>query len=102
MNRYPTEQELEKIEKWPHNDFRGLMDFIHDIWEFAEWGWSEKKLKDAIEYDISTGGWSGNEDIIRALEKNPLFWTMCWEQSRRGGYYIFHVKSAHLVGKEET
>jgi len=92
MNRYPTEQELEKIEKWPHNDFRGLMDFIYDIWEFADWGWSEKKLKDAIKYDISTVGWSGNEDIIRALEKNPLFWTMCWVQSRRGGHYIFHVR----------
>jgi len=92
MNRYPTEQELEKIEKWPHNNFIGLMNFICGIWEFGEWGWSEKKLKDAIKYDISTGGWSGNEDIIRALEQNHLFWAMCWVQSRKGGHYIFHVR----------
>lgn len=92
MDRYPTEEELNKIEQWPHNDFLNLMDFIHNIWEYAEWGWREEKLKDAVEYDISTAGWSGNEDIIRALEKNPLFWMMCWQQSRRGGHYIFHVR----------
>lgn len=89
MNIYPTEEELNKIEQWSHNDFRGLMDFIYDIWKYADCGyWVQKGKK----YHISTGGWSGNEDIIRALEKHPLFWIICWEQSRRGGHYIFHVR----------
>lgn len=91
MNRYPTKEELKKIKKWPE-DHAGLMDFIHSIWEYAEWGWREKKFADAIEYNISTAGWSGNEDIISALGKNFIFWNLCWVQSRRGGHYIFHVK----------
>jgi hypothetical protein len=59
-NRYPTEEELKKIEEWPAKDYLGLMDFIHDIWEYADCGyWREKKLVDATRYNISTAGWSG-------------------------------------------
>ena len=88
MNKYPTEEELKKIEEWPHDDFKGLMDFIYDLWEYADSGyWVQKRKK----YYISTAGWSGNEDIISALEKNWTFWMMCWQQSKRGGHYIFHV-----------
>ena len=88
MNRYPTEDELKKIVEWPHSDFKGLMDFIHSIWEYAECGYWVQKHK---RYYVSTAGLSGNEDIISALEKNLIFWIMCWQQSKRGGHYIFHV-----------
>ena len=89
MSRYQTEDELNKIIKWPHIDFKGLMDFVKSIWEYADCGYWTKKGRT---YYISTGGWSGNEDIIYALQKNKLFWVMCWQQSRRGGHYILHVK----------
>ncbi len=82
---YPTEEELAKIKEWDCKDFTGLMDFVHGIWEFADWGWR----KEGKEYHISTGGWSGNEDIIGALKHNMMFWVMYWKQSRRGGHYIF-------------
>ena len=89
MNRYPTKEQLKKIEEWPPKDYPELMDFIHDIWEYADCGYWIKKGK---KYYISTAGWSGNEDIVSALEKNWTFWIMCWQQSRRGGHYIFHVR----------
>jgi len=92
MNRYPSEGELKKIEEWPVKDYPGLMNFIHSIWEYAEWGWSKEKLADAIEYNISTAGWSGNEEIIEAMQKNWAFWAMCWQQSKRGGHYVFHAR----------
>jgi hypothetical protein len=92
MDKYPIEEELKKIEEWPMKDYRELLDFIHSIWEYAEWTWSEEKLKDAVEYNISTAGWSGNEDLIRAMQNNEMFWKMCWQQSKRGGHYIFHVR----------
>jgi hypothetical protein len=89
MNRDPTKEELKKIEKWSAKDCSGLMDFIHGIWEYADCGYWVQK--DKI-YNISTGGWSGNEDIMGALERNWMFWILCWQESRRGGHYIFHVK----------
>lgn len=89
MNRYPTREELKKIIKWKPENFKGLMDFIYGIWEYANDGyWTQKGKR----YYISTAGWSGNEHIISALEKNWTFWVMCWQQSKRGGHYIFHVK----------
>ena len=93
---YPTEEFLDTIEKWDvskgkNND---LMTFIKPYWRYSYDGfWSENKHEgDGTEYAISTGGWSGNEDIIRALQMNRLFWSLYWVQSRRGGHYIFEVK----------
>ena len=42
-------------------------------------------------FRISTGGWSGNESIIRAMERNGMMWHLNWVQSRRGGHYIFEI-----------
>ena len=39
---------------------------------------------------ISTGGWSGNEDLIGAMQNNAMLWIMTWVSSRRGGHYTFH------------
>ena len=63
------------------------------------WGWSEQDEenpwnKDEMvhRYYISTAGWSGNESIIKAMEKNDMLWSIHWYQSNRGGHYIFEVK----------
>lgn len=82
---YPTENELEIIRKWDAMDFIGLMEFIHSIWAFEAWGWKQDNEK----YYVSTGGWSGNESIIEAMQDNYVWWAMYWEQSNRGGHYIF-------------
>ena len=90
MNKgdYPTEEELQRIKEWDYNDFTGLMDFIYNIWNYADCGyWAQTENM----YEISTGGWSGNEDIIQAMKENTMFWMMCWGMSRRGGHYLFEV-----------
>ena len=87
---YPTDYALDKIAKWCYTDHIGLMQFIKPLWHFADYGyWTQTDTK----YEISTAGWSGNEDIIRAMNKNMTFWSFCWVQSRRGGHYIFEVKN---------
>lgn len=43
----------------------------------------------------STGGWSGNESIIGAMQKNRMVWNFLWEQSRRGGHYVFDKRALH-------
>lgn len=89
MLRYPTKDELKKIAEWPHDDYKRLMEFVKERWEFSDVGYFEQ---DGDRYFLSTGGWSGNEEIIHALYENLLFWALCWQSSRRGGHYEFIVK----------
>jgi hypothetical protein len=88
---YPTDECLDKIKNWDiikDRNFLGMMEFIKSVWQYADWGWAEKGDK----YFISTGGWSGNEDIIYAMKGNHIFWAIHWEQSRVGGHYIFRSR----------
>lgn len=84
---YPEEHELEKIWEWPYTDPRGLMEYVEELWTYPDY-WKQ----DGDKYTISTGGWSGNEDLIEAMEENIMFWLACWESSRRGGHFEFTVK----------
>ncbi len=93
---YPHEQSLRLIKEWPHDRFDELMEFVESLWRYADWGFSRKA---GDEYHLSTGGWSGNEEIISALAGNGVFWSMCWESSRRGGHHIFKVRKQ---GNEKT
>jgi hypothetical protein len=98
LDGYPTEDALDEIKNWHYDKgWNSLMEFVKSIWWAADWGWREEDTKDlygitTIRYNISTGGWSGNESLIYALEENTVFWMMNWFQSRRGGHYIFKVK----------
>lgn len=83
---YPTEDTLTRIREWPHTDFRGLLEFVR-----GEWTYPERFEGDGARYEVSTGGWSGNEDLIGAMQRNVLFWAMCWEASRRGGWFAFEI-----------
>jgi len=96
---YPTDlaltliEEANPLEKNPHD----LMAFVKSLWQYADWGWSEKKKKTyagkkAILYSISTGGWSGNESLIYALKNNKnFFWSLYWKESKVGGHYKFLI-----------
>ena len=97
---YPTEKALSRIESWDYNDPKGWFEFIEELWHLKDFCWEEKDVPHQWKentivhhYYISTGGWSGNEDIIRAMKFNEVLWIMNWVQSRRGGHYIFEVKN---------
>lgn len=92
-NGYPTEATLKKIANFdPRKD---------DVYKFVEYlcenwvnGYPPKWDKEKGTLQLSTGGWSGCESVIGALEhggkdKIPWFWTMYWCQSRAGGHYWF-------------
>ena len=83
---YPTEEALKRIAEWPHTDWSGLLEFTQPLWNYPDRWWT---VGDVLH--LSTGGWSGNEDIIRAMQKNRIFWSMCWLSSRRGGWYEFDL-----------
>lgn len=97
---YPTEAAQEIIRLWHWSDPRGWFVFINDLWEFRLSAWSEgtqPSERDKNEwvylYKISTGGWSGNESLIRAMQSNDMLWHTSWVQSRRGGHYIFEIEA---------
>lgn len=83
---YPTEDELKRVREWP-GSFVTLLEFVRSLWWNPEWGWEQRGTK----YYISTGGWSGNEDLIDALRDHKWFWMFCWVSSRRGGHYRFKI-----------
>jgi hypothetical protein len=96
---YPTEYALDLIRLWHFSDPRGWFDFIQGIWYMRDWGWKEAEAIDEIFKEknitaiyVSTAGWSGNESIIKSMQKSEMLWYMTWVQSRRGGHYIFEIK----------
>ncbi|WP_430229614.1 hypothetical protein [Paraburkholderia tropica] len=96
---YPTDVALKRIEEWPHADISGMLDFILSIWWCPHLLWDIEGVK----LHASTGGWSGNESLIRAMQNNRPFWATCWEQSRRGGHFIFDLtRVKKLAEKEEA
>ena len=101
---YPTEAALDIIREWTFEmSHRELFDFIKSIWWMPDWGWKESEVIDELTgeknycYHISTGGWSGNESIIQAMQENGYaFWYLTWVQSRRGGHYIFELRRDYV------
>lgn len=93
---YPTEEFLERIRTWEvkrRADCKALLEFIRaGGWYYPEFfspaDWSRKGV-----WMVSTGGWSGNESVIDAMEDNHMFWLLSWASSRRGGHYMFDVRS---------
>ena len=116
---YPTKKELYFIRRFDSlkRPAKELIDFIESIWWAKEWGFHFRKTRD--EYasvmtigekpkhryhyvlELHTGGWSGNEDVIRALEQNKWFYNFFWQSSRVGGHYEFRIPEHDYERKEK-
>ena len=89
---YPDEASLQAIKDWDilEQGIPGLLELIRD-----NTNWADRQIeltgKRVIRFVYHTGGWSGNEDVIGALQQNLLFWPFFWEKSTRGGHYYFKI-----------
>jgi hypothetical protein len=98
MSEYPTNEQLKQIEEWDYKNFESLAKYVQSIWHWGEdysplEDWKEDKLgRQYRMFRLITGGWSGNEDIIQALNKNTMFDMLCWQASFRGGLHIYHIR----------
>ena len=92
-NHYPDEKCLKAIEKWDilKDGVQGLLDLVEENTNWPDWSISITG-KRVLHFEYHTGGWSGNEDVIDALEHNPLFFVLYWKKSVRGGSYYFRIK----------
>jgi hypothetical protein len=95
---YPDTDELGRIESWPADDPLGWFAYIKSVgnyWPDPSWGWTEENGFDLERpvrvIHVSTGGWSGNEDILEAMHANLMLWATTWTEHRRGGHYTFEV-----------
>ena len=89
---YPTKEALDKISNWEIRSFvecEQLLDFVRSLWTYSHLFRCDDVEPIGKLYRISTGGWSGNESLIDAMQQNRAFWGLYWSQSRRGGHYIF-------------
>jgi hypothetical protein len=93
---YPHDIELERIRSWPLSvtaDFEAVMDYVGRRWSYPD-RWSKERYKtstDRVElrYEFSTGGWSGNESLVAAMEENQMLQTMGAYSWQRGGHYEY-------------
>ena len=81
-----TEKEIEILNS---NDWDECIEIIIKYWNCL-YGtceiWVEPDRRKNLE--LTTGGWSENEDIINEIS-NTMFWFLWWHESKRGGYYKF-------------
>ena len=107
---YPTKATLNKIRNWKVKDINGLLDFIAKAWKYQDWGVcftlnkEEAKILFAEKGErylrLATGGWSGNESLIKAFKENKNYlWMFTWQLSARGGLFIFKYYIAPKKGK---
>ena len=95
-NNYPDEESLKQIKEWDilENGVLGLLDIVKENTK-----WADRQIthrgKRVVYYTYHTGGWSGNEDVIKALMRNFFFRSLYWEKTERGGHYYFRINS-HL------
>lgn len=85
---YPTDDELKTLTEWSADDFYGPLEYMRDRWR-----WEDYIDNTDDTYHVHTGGWSGHEEMIRALEKNFMWWSMYWYSTTRGGHYVFHKQA---------
>lgn len=91
---YPDDEELKLISEWSWQDALGMLEFVRGLWQWPQF-WTQER----DELYLSTGGWSGNESLIAAMQRNIGFWKTCWESSRRGGHYTFDLSRAKRMGE---
>ena len=85
---YPTAAALRKLRKWDSTDQRGAFEYARSLWK-----WPEYVRQRGQRYTFITGGWSGNEEVIAALEANLIIHSICWQASFRGGKHVYELPS---------
>lgn len=70
---------------------RDLVYLLIELWRWDNY--IDFTIDDNKEWslNISTGGWSGHEEIVSALGMT-FFWFLYWQSSQRGGHFTFKGK----------
>ena len=88
---YPSDEILAKIRKWPYRHTDELIELLRSTWWMPDYGVGVESKRGKVILHLSTLGWSGNEDIIYALQDNVIFWHRYWKKTEKGGHYTFEI-----------
>ena len=101
IDGYPTEETLNTIKNCDLTkfDIKTFLDYVGSNWKYAEDGGFVLKGKKVMTLVLHTCGWSGNEEVINALQQNKLFFALYWQKTERGGHYYFKIKPINFKGK---
>lgn len=93
---YPTEAAEQRIREWDIQDINGCLDFVKSLWKWPAEDMHRLRpeevavvgVKEGERYlRLATGGWSGNESLIRAMREG---WArIAWRMSASGGLHIY-------------
>ena len=84
---YPTEASLEELRKC--TDPKESLDAVRGYFDYVVYGdWRVKGTKKS-HLHLITGGWSGCESVINAI--NPVVHGLLWESSHRGGLHVYRI-----------
>lgn len=103
---YPTEETLKEIETFDllkPTVLKRLPEFMQLVlshWHWEDFMYSYNQENGCME--MHTGGWSGNESIIDAMQRNRTFWSIFWYKSIRGGHYWFKLYQYGEDGNTRT
>ena len=92
---YPTDEFIEWIRTFDtiKNDPFIFIQIVLDNWYHGDYGWEiQRAYRGERKVLISTCGWSGNEDMLDALNENTIFWMVHFYSHQRGGHYVFKFK----------
>lgn len=94
-DNYPTEATLETIRQWDWRDLKGLFKFLHAANIYSDCGYCHLS-EDGQWLQFSTGGWSGNESLISAMQEGERGWKfgVALFAHCRGGHYLFGCLNA--------
>lgn len=94
---YPTEECLAAIRHWTGTPRRLVEDVLAPVFDVYGWLRVEQvqegghgAARRTYVVTLITGGWSGNESAIGALDKG-LFGFGYWHSSTRGGKHVYEV-----------
>ena len=91
---YPTEEFLSIIKNFQGTDVMYIVEMVTDNWYFGDWGYKIRKNRNGvINLELHTGGWSGNEEIIREILGNIYLthFKMKYVMWKTGGHYYFKI-----------
>ena len=86
---YPTEMALFRVAKFDtvHGDIEEFLSLIQALWSYPD-----RFCRRGNTLYLSTGGWSGNESVIKAMREN-IFFFIAHSKWQRGGHFWFDLKA---------